>query len=213
MAEATKQVDSSHYAFLRYVDERRWASLWCQLEQIFECRPSRVLEVGKGAGLLGLLLQHYGVRCCTVDIDPELGPDSVASVTNLPFQDSSFDVVVCFQVLEHLHYDFFEQGLSELARVAREHVIVSLPDAQVLWQYSFYVPKVGRRTIFVPRPRLRPRRHAFDGEHYWEIGVRGYPLSRICASMERVGLSMSRTFRPEGNTYHRFFCLAKREGG
>lgn len=44
----------------------------------------------------------------------------------LPFADRSFDTVVCFDVLEHL--DDPHGMFAELSRVARRHLLVSLPN-------------------------------------------------------------------------------------
>jgi SAM-dependent methyltransferase len=49
------------------------------------------------------------------------------SIADLPFPDRSFDVVGCFEVLEHLPDDLPRQALSELARVARQAVVLSVP--------------------------------------------------------------------------------------
>ena len=48
-----------------------------------------------------------------------------ALVTELPFKDESFDVVSCFDVLEHLLPDDTEQALSELARVSKRSLILT----------------------------------------------------------------------------------------
>jgi len=50
---------------------------------------------------------------------------SVASVTDLPFDDESFDLVLCLEVLEHLANP--GAALDELARVSRGDVVVSTP--------------------------------------------------------------------------------------
>jgi SAM-dependent methyltransferase len=49
------------------------------------------------------------------------------SIADLPFPDRSFDVVGCFEVLEHLPDELPRQALYELARVARHAVVVSVP--------------------------------------------------------------------------------------
>jgi len=49
------------------------------------------------------------------------------SIAELPFPDRSFDVVGCFEVLEHLPDDLPRQALSELARVAHQAVVLSVP--------------------------------------------------------------------------------------
>ena len=46
--------------------------------------------------------------------------------SRLPFDDSSFDVVVCTDVLEHL--DNLHDIFGELVRVASRYVLVSLPN-------------------------------------------------------------------------------------
>lgn len=50
---------------------------------------------------------------------------SVASVTDLPFGEESFDLVLCLEVLEHLEDP--EAALDELRRVSRGDVVVSTP--------------------------------------------------------------------------------------
>ena len=44
----------------------------------------------------------------------------------IPFPDNSFDCVLCLDVLEHLEH--IHQIFDECCRVAREHVIISLPN-------------------------------------------------------------------------------------
>ena len=205
-----KQVDCTlHYDFSRYMGKPRWSSLWHQMDEILKDQPKSVLEIGKGTGILGALLKHYGIDYQSADIDPDLKPDHVASVTDLPFEDGSFDVLACFQVLEHIPYNFFSQAVAELLRVARNRVIISLPDAKTLWQYSFHVPKKGIIRLDVPRPCLHPQKHVFDGEHYWEINKDGYLLDRVVGDMESSGVNVDKTYRVVGNPYHRFFVLVK----
>lgn len=204
-----KQVDAAQYQFSRYVDQLRWASLWHQVAEIVREMPSNVLEVGKGNGLLGAILRHYGIDYQSTDIDPELKPDHVASVTDLPFASEAFDVVGCFQVLEHIPYSDFRAALTELIRVARTKVVISLPDAKALWQYSFYLPMKGELKLNVPRPRLRPQEHVFDGEHYWEINKAGYPLADVMETIGICGARVQSTYRVSQNPYHRFFVLEK----
>ena len=61
----------------------------------------------------------------------------------------------------------------------------------------------------IPRPRLGPQKHIFDGEHYWEINKDGYPLSRIVSAIESCGATVDKTYRVVDNPYHRFFMLVK----
>ena len=55
-----------------------------------------------------------------------------ADIRNLPFRDKAFDVVVCTEVLEHLSDDALVRGARELQRVARSHLLITVPYRQDL---------------------------------------------------------------------------------
>lgn len=202
-----KQVSNSHYNFEQYMTKKRWSSLWHQVDESLRCSPVSFLEIGSGSGILGPILKHYGIQYHSVDIDEKLNPTYVGSVTDLPVADSAYDVVACFQVLEHLPYDLFEKGLAEIARVSRKKVIISLPDVKRLWPYSLYIPKFGKVLFHICPPELRKKVHSFDGQHYWEINKYGYELYKIIDAMKKSGLKLERTYRVLENPFHRFFIL------
>jgi SAM-dependent methyltransferase len=85
---------------------------------------NKILEIGVGSKVLKCLLENFSVSYTSLDIRPENKPDYIGSVTEMPFEDDSFDIVCCFQVLEHIPYEFFEKSLSELFRVARKVVLI-----------------------------------------------------------------------------------------
>jgi len=58
-------------------------------------------------------------------------------------------------------------------------------------------------------PWFKAPRHTFDGEHYWEIGKYGYPLSRIISDIKKMGFDIEKTFRVFEYPYHRFFKLKR----
>ena len=204
-----KQVDKSHYEFGTYMTKHRWVSVWHQLDEVIKLDPERVLEVGPGPGLFKAAAGALGVHVETLDLDPELRPDHVASVFEMPFEDGTFDVVCAFQMLEHLPFEQSLEAFREMVRVAGKAVVISLPDAAIRWPYSIYLPKVGIVQFSIPRPRLRASLHEFDGEHYWEINKQGYPVTKVIQELSSVAaVSLSRTFRVPENLYHRFFVFA-----
>ncbi len=50
----------------------------------------------------------------------------VGDISNLPFRSGSFDTVIASEILEHL--SVLEPAVSELLRVAKEQVIISVPN-------------------------------------------------------------------------------------
>jgi len=204
------QVNKEHYQFKNYLNKKRWMSIWYQLNEVLSLEPESILEIGQGAGLFKIIMNHFDMEIKTVDIDPELNPDIVGSINNLPIATSSYDCVCAFQVLEHLPYKQALEAFKEMINVSKKYVVISLPDAKVMWTYSIYVPKIGQKTILLPRPKIQKTTHNFDGEHYWEINKKGYSLNLICKNFLKIGkISLVKNFRIAENPYHRFFLFAK----
>lgn len=201
-----KQVDKSHYEFHRYMDKRRWSSMWHQIDEVIRLNPRSVLEVGPGSGVFKNTANLFGVRVATIDLDPDLTPDYVGSATRLPFADKTFDVVCAFQMLEHLPYESALDAFREMARIARTHVVMSVPDSKAVWRYSLQLPKLGDLTFLFPKPFAPPRVHEFDGEHYWEVGTRNFSLEKVIADFSAI-CPLASTYRVHDNPYHRFFIF------
>ncbi len=203
------QVAPEHYA-AGYETRRRFLSYWNQIDQIRRTEPRDLLEVGIGNGFVTRYLRHAGFRNHSVDFDPRLGPDTVASVTELPFEDRRFDVVCCFETLEHIPWAEFDRALRELRRVSDRMVLISLPDVT-----PFFRLKLGagfKQVLLdwaIDYPRLIPKQHRFDGQHHWEIGKRGYPLRRIRAAIEAAGLELVEVHRDYEDPFHRFFVCRR----
>ena len=209
-----KQVDAGHYRFGSYMSQARWGSLWYQIDELSKLDVHSVLEIGPGPGYLSTIVRSLGMRVETVDLDPDLKPDHVGSVSDLPLPDNSFDVACAFQVLEHIPFEEALRALDELARVARRFVLISLPNASHTWRYLIHLPKLGEKKVLVPRPRIKPERHTFDGEHYWELGKEGYRLSRVVEAFRASErLELERTYRPFDNPYHQFFLFSVMDSG
>ena len=199
------QVDKSHYAFGRYAFEGRFVSYYWQLREVLALEPRSVLEVGAGDRVFGnFIKENTEVPYVCVDIAEDLRPDVVGSVLALPFPDKSHDVVCAFEVLEHLPFEQFDTALSELARVARMHVVISVPHFGPMFSFSLKIP-------FLPQVRFAfkipfPKRHVFNGQHYWELGKKGYPVSLVRQKLSARGRIL-KDFVPFGNPYHHFFIL------
>lgn len=208
MTDRLIQVERKHYAFSRYMSKARWSSIWHQLDEIQMLAPEIVLEIGPGPGLFKTLAATFGITVETLDIDPALNPDHVGSATAMPFADAAYDVVCAFQMLEHLPYEESLRAFAEMVRVSRRHVVISLPDARIVWRYEIHIPKVGPRVFFLPRPQLNSPVHEFDGQHYWEINKRGYRLARIVADFTKL-IGLTRTYRSPEYPFHRFFVFER----
>jgi SAM-dependent methyltransferase len=204
-----RQVAPSHYYAAEYDTKGRWISYWHQIHEILAQEPGSVLEIGIGNGLVTQYLRERGLNVTSLDIDARLGPDCAGSVLDIPLRDGSFDVVACFEVLEHIPFDFFSRAVREILRVARESAVLSLPDKGRAYRVDIGVPKLGRIRRLLAVPKLRLPTHEPGGLHYWEIDKAGYPLRSIVEQIQEAGWTVVRTYRVFEMLRHRFFVLVK----
>jgi len=203
------QVDPDHYFRPEYDNKGRFISYWHQINEVLSSRADSVLEVGVGGGLVAHYLRDRDLDLTTLDIEYGLYPDCVGSVLNIPFAPNAFDVVTCCEVLEHIPYELFPVALGELQRVATSTVVISLPDAGRVYRVFVQVPGIRVFRFLIRLPRLRQQAHEFDGEHFWEIGKRGFGLDDVTNLIEKAGFQVVRTHQVFERPYYRFFILRK----
>jgi SAM-dependent methyltransferase len=80
------------------------------------------LDVGTGGGHVARRLRDAGLEVVSSDPAPGMRPDVIAPAEHLPFADESFDVVAS-RIAAH-HFGDVEAATREMARVARERVLV-----------------------------------------------------------------------------------------
>jgi SAM-dependent methyltransferase len=205
MAEV--QVDKTHYSFLKYCYPERWASYYYQLRETFALKPGSVLEIGAGDYVYKNYLTHNSsVTYKSLDIAEDLKPDIIGSIDNMPVPDQSYDLVVAFEVLEHMPFERFEKNISEIHRVSKKNAIISLPHFGPPVKLNFKLP-------FLPEIKYAfkipfPKKHVFNGQHYWEIGKKDYPVKLVREKIQKY-FHIKKEFIPYENQYHHFFVLEK----
>ena len=207
------QVEAEHYYRPGYDTKGRFGSYWHQINELAGTKAASMLEVGKGNGFISHYLRARGFNIQTLDIDPALQPTAVGSVLDIPFRDGAFEAVACYEVLEHLPFQYFSQGLAELCRVSSRMVLMSLPDNSRVYKVSARLPGIKEFKRLIPMPNVPPPTLPTGGEHYWEIGVRGYPLAMVRQRIQDAGFQILKTYRVFEHVRHRFFILRKTAKG
>lgn len=208
--DRTKETERQlHYYNIAYDTKERFCSYWHQINEIVSLNPEKVLEVGIGNGFVSRYIRDKGVNIVTSDIDIRLKPNVAGSIMVLPFTNKSFDIVACFEVLEHLPYDNFPGALKEIYRISSKYANLSVPDHTAVYRFNIELPRIKPIKKLIPHPFPRPVHHEFDGEHYWIIGKARYPLTRIEHDIKRTGFKIIKTYRVFEFYGHRFFLLKK----
>ena len=81
------------------------------------------LDVATGGGHVARVLREAGLEVVTIDPAPGMKPTVVSRAEEIPFADSSFDVVAC-RVAAH-HFQDPAGALAEMARVSRGLVLIA----------------------------------------------------------------------------------------
>lgn len=117
---ATHEIDHEYIQFATRQDRPRFMS-----QRFGDVLSGRILDVGCDRAILREFVgaeRYTGIdRSEEADIRHDLqsgGP--------LPFDDSTFDVVVCTDVLEHL--DNLHDVFKEIVRVGKKRLLISLPN-------------------------------------------------------------------------------------
>ncbi len=138
------------------------------IKQVGQPDSMRILDVGSGFSALPIYFARHGAE--VVSVDPvrlqELQRRSVTLVRGalpkLPFPDSSFDLVCCVSVLEHLDVDI-PDSIAELCRVSRKMVLLTFDVA--LGPFATFglsrlelkaFSKMTRKPLVVPADPLIP---------------------------------------------------------
>tara|TARA_B100002051_G_C16744327_1_gene646466 strand:+ start:1724 stop:2353 length:630 start_codon:yes stop_codon:yes gene_type:complete len=202
-----KQVEKRHYAFESYFYPGRWMSYWYQIKEIVSRDDiNSVLDVGPGTSVLQAILneQKPNLSYQSLDIADDLHPDIKGSVTDIPLKDNAVDLATAFQVLEHISFDDFEVALQEMKRVSKRYVFISLPHYGPSLEFRLKLPKFAEFKFAIKLPR--PITHVFCGQHYWEIGKKGYSASKI-RSILNTHFDILDEYIPHENQYHRFYIM------
>ncbi|MDY7012476.1 MAG: methyltransferase domain-containing protein [Cyanobacteriota bacterium] len=193
----------SRYRMMSYYNQMR-------LIQSLGKQVKNILEIGIYNSLMPILLSRHGYQVTTADADPELKPDIVVDLQkDFDLPQNTFDAIVLFQVLEHLPYEYFEKNLIKLANFTQKYLVISLPYRSVFVTFEFHSYFEWRSRYFILQVPKFWSSTPWSDEHYWEIGLKGYPKKRILQSLKNTGLKLKREYQDPYNPYHYFFVLEK----
>ena len=111
-----------------------------------ELKGKTILEIGGGSGLISSVMSKYGNEVTTIDVHDVIMRETMdiyknqlvsnfmmADGVNLPFKSSSFDVIVCNQVIEHIPKQNHQQLIDESFRTLKTDGIFYIATPNKLW--------------------------------------------------------------------------------
>lgn len=115
-----------------------YRALWIKLV----LNPKNCLDVGCGTGYLVSMLKKLGIDAYGIEISEyalsnvpkEIQPYvKKGDITKIPFDDNTFDLVVTFDVMEHIERSLLKKSLEETVRVSRKWIVHKIFTRENLW--------------------------------------------------------------------------------
>lgn len=122
-----------------------------------------VLDIGARDGHFSVLLTENFETVTALDLEkPTISHENIncvaGDITQLSFNDNSFDLVFCAEVLEHIPFPLLQKACLELSRISKSYVLIGVPFKQDI--------RVGRTTCYSCGKQNPPWGHvnSFDQE-------------------------------------------------
>ena len=178
-----------------------------------------VLDAACGEGYGSEVLARYAKNVTAVDIDEKsishaqqrYDKDNLtfkqASVTELPFADASFDVIISFETLEHLQEQ--EQMLAEFNRVLTEDgiIIISTPDKK------YYSDETGFDNEFHVKELYKQEFKDLISRH-WQAQTwyaQALAFNSVMQRIDREGLENKSNNTYKTDIFHKNKLMANKE--
>lgn len=109
--------------------------------------PQTCLDIGSGTGRLVFWLRKMGINAKGIDLSEyviELADKSIkqylqtGDISNLPFPDNQFDLVITYDVLERIERSKIKKAIEESIRVSKKFILHKMYTRENVWYRLFH---------------------------------------------------------------------------
>jgi len=154
--------EKGEYRYIKGVNKAKdflsWLANWYRALYLkWQFNPKTLLDVGCGTGQLVYNLRRLGIDARGVELSQEaldLAKDEVkpflkqADVEKLPFGSNSFDMVVTFDVLEHMERSKLQKAVNETVRVAKKLILHKIFTQENQFLHTFHAEDPSHISVF-----------------------------------------------------------------
>ena len=124
--------------------------------------------------MLSDLLKRRRWNVTTLDIDEDKNPDICASAVEFDYSSKKVDVILAFEVFEHMPYSTFKKVVDCLSGAKIKDVIFSLPwNEYRLVDFNLSMPIIRDIKIRIPIRKNKITTYA----HFWELATHNKDLN------------------------------------
>jgi uridylate kinase len=136
----------------------KWIATYYRAFIIKVClNPKNALDVGCGTGDLVAMLRKFDIDAHGVEISEhalELADKSIrpflkqGDIVKLPYKSDQYDLVLTFDVLEHMERSKIKKSINETIRVSKKYVLHKIYTKENLWIRLFHSRDYSHSSIF-----------------------------------------------------------------
>lgn len=202
--------------YLNNLDFLNWYRYFAIIKAVLTLKPSTILELGVGDGLLKNSLEPLIQSYKVLDINPRLNPDFLSDVRKfIADLKESTDLIIAADIFEHLPFNDLDGAIGNVFRYLKPggSALVAIPHRASY--FLFMTPTQKPRVIAVPTGflswgafyrRFIKRKIWIDPFHCWEIGDGKIRRSDVEKVFTKNGFMISKS---EKLLYVDFWILEK----
>jgi len=171
------------------------------------------LDAGTGNAAMVRMMRGHGKNSYGIELSQAVlaaeSPDLLQKgfvepgiLSNLPYEDNSFDLVQSSDVLEHIHVEEADAIISELVRVSRRHIVMSISLKGHTKAAAGDDSEAGRHTMLRPREwweaKFREHGAVPNRELLWAMQEKDFTYSKDAGNVRDCRWEGSAT---DGGTY------------
>ncbi len=172
---------------LEYRNTQREKARIADLIKLFPSEGiENALDIGARDGFFSMLLAERYSRVTALDLDkPDIRHNKIecvqGNVIALDFNNESYDLVFCAEVLEHIPSTKLQTACSEISRISRQYLIIGVPYKQDI--------RMGRTTCYTCGQKNPPWGHVnvFDEKRLQELFPDYEPLEWSYVGVAEAG--------------------------
>ena len=122
--------------------------------------PKNCLDIGCGTGHLVNALRRFGIDAHGLEISKEalsLAETDIkpflkqGDIVNIPYKDEAFDLVLSFDVLEHVERGNIRKAIDETIRVSRKYILHKIYTRENVWIRILHAKDYSHVSVFTKK--------------------------------------------------------------
>ncbi|KKT89058.1 MAG: methyltransferase type 11 [Candidatus Jorgensenbacteria bacterium GW2011_GWC1_48_8] len=196
--DKTRQFKFTPWEFLAKLDLINWMRYAAIVKELTKIKPTSVLEVGPGEGVIKNVMKDFVERYDTLDVNPKLSPTYESNIRKFIAEASGkYDCVIAADILEHIPFEDLEIALKNLNAYLKpgSTALITIPHRS---HYLFFMTSWKHKPHIVRIPTLkwflRPfgQKVAIDPDHQWETGDGKHKIKDVENAMRKAGFKIER---------------------